>query len=260
MPSSKWRSERGGADWLMDSLGRLIGYRDEQGNEYKIPSSLVPGGIQEDDEPSPSQVEAWNGLPITGNRVAQAQAVIKSTGYDQTAELQQAANDLYASMGGDATQSSRYNTGFAIKLMDGQEYAVSNLVMPPGMTLASVSGALTPFSDKPSDTSGAVPVSTGPVLRHISPNQPMIENDTTRGIIRTTGVRFALNTILGLTMVSDRFASTRRGDAPFVFWRSAFGLDFIGNNLFTSAGFGLKVVTCNALRIRDNYALYAPWF
>ncbi|MBQ1766298.1 MAG: hypothetical protein IIZ92_25845 [Aquincola sp.] len=207
-----------------------------------------------------SQLRGWNDLPLSGSRALAAEATIKSTGYDQTAELQQAANDLYASMGGDATQSSRYNTGFAIKLMDGQEYAVSNLVMPPGMTLASVSGALTPFSDKPSDTSGAVPVSTGPVLRHISPNQPMIQNDTTRGIIRTTGVRFALNTILGLTMVCDRFASSRRGDADFVLWRSAFGLDFIGNNLFTSSGFGLKVVTCNALRVRDNYALYAPWF
>ena len=186
---------------------------------------------------------------------------IKSTGYDQTAEIQQAANDMYATMGGlPVADTGRTNTGFVIKLVDGQDYALSNLVMPPGMSLTSVSGSYTPFSDRPAAASGGVPVSTGPVLRHINPNKPMIENDTVRGYTRGKDVRFSLNTIAGLVMVCDRFASTRRGDAPLVFWKSAFGLDFVGNSQFTSAGFGLKVVTCNAVRVRDNYCLYAPWF
>lgn len=60
MPSSKWRSERSGPNWLMDEQGRVIGYRDELGNEYKMPSEPVSGGIADNDEPSSSVSGAWN--------------------------------------------------------------------------------------------------------------------------------------------------------------------------------------------------------
>lgn len=84
MPSSKWRSERSGPNWLMDEQGRLIGYRDEQGNEYKMPSEPVPGGVTDSDEPASSVSgagiqsggvafagDSWFAQWLSGNRTTQ---------------------------------------------------------------------------------------------------------------------------------------------------------------------------------------------
>lgn len=186
---------------------------------------------------------------------------IRCTGYDQTAELQQAANDLFATAGGTADQNTAKNTGFCLKLMDGQEYVSTGIVMPPGMSISSVSGILLPFSDSASFT-GSMPVSSGPVLRHIfsgSNAAPLLQNDTSKGIIRSGSAKFALNTVMGLVLRSKPADCPRRGDAPLLQFISAFGVNIIGNLLFTAAGFGLKTITCNAMNILYNNSLYAPW-
>lgn len=187
---------------------------------------------------------------------------IAASGYDQTKLLQEAADDLFASLGGTSDQTTARNTGFVIRLQDGQEYASEGLAMPTGMSLTSVSGVPLPFSDNASFT-GTTPVSSGPVLRHIYTGatiKPLLYNDTSKGITRTGASKFALNTVQGLVLAGKPAACSRRGDAPLLQFVSAFGVNILGNLVFTSAGFGLKVVSCNALNVLYNNFLYAPWF
>lgn len=44
---AKWNVNRSGPNWLMDSLGRLIGYRDKVGGEHLIPQTTGAWGDAE---------------------------------------------------------------------------------------------------------------------------------------------------------------------------------------------------------------------
>lgn len=52
MPSNRWRVNRNGPEWLMDSEDRVIGYRDRRGREYFAPFGLQADGVQDTDQPA----------------------------------------------------------------------------------------------------------------------------------------------------------------------------------------------------------------
>lgn len=45
---SRWDSHVGevGPNWLVDNLGRVVGYRDKNGNDYQIATQSIPGGAE----------------------------------------------------------------------------------------------------------------------------------------------------------------------------------------------------------------------
>ncbi|URI08928.1 hypothetical protein MW290_25505 [Aquincola tertiaricarbonis] len=104
MPSSKWRSERSGPNWLMDEQGRLIGYRDELGNEYKMPNEPAAGGISDNDEPSSSV--SGGGFLATTNIAALKSFAPVLAGATSSEVYITATGDSLIQLGGDTTNLS----------------------------------------------------------------------------------------------------------------------------------------------------------
>lgn len=60
---AKWNINRNGPQWLMDGIGRVLGYRDDRGGEYKIPQV---SGAWGDAEALSSPAAGVTTDPLTG--------------------------------------------------------------------------------------------------------------------------------------------------------------------------------------------------
>lgn len=66
---AKWNVARGGPEWLMDSEGRVYGYKDKRGREFAIPQAQGSVGDAEGNGPTDTSLKILSGVSGDGNRV-----------------------------------------------------------------------------------------------------------------------------------------------------------------------------------------------
>lgn len=66
---AKWNVARGGPEWLMDSEGRVYGYKDKRGREFGIPQVQGSVGDAEGNGPTDTSLNILSGVSGAGNRL-----------------------------------------------------------------------------------------------------------------------------------------------------------------------------------------------